>query len=176
MSHERESERGGAFTRRNFLYGAASTAAVPVPLKSPAAGAGRFAPADYAVPGCVTVALRIRRSGLPAEHRLAAPRYWTRFPTTRPDGNEKGLRPWQMRSLQRPRVSDICGTFVDHDAFRCGYRACTDHVGALMCKRGPRRRRGPDSQVCERRCLPPRGQSDHRRCDRTGRGGQLRRH
>ena len=41
MSHERESERGGAFTRRNFLDGAAYTAALSLPLESPAAGAGR---------------------------------------------------------------------------------------------------------------------------------------
>lgn len=51
MSHERESERGGAFTRRNFLDGAAYTAALSLPLESPAAGAGRPPPPAGALRG-----------------------------------------------------------------------------------------------------------------------------
>jgi xanthine dehydrogenase YagT iron-sulfur-binding subunit len=59
MSHERESERGGAFTRRNFLYGAASTAALSLPLESPDAGARCRPSPGSVVPGRVAVTLRI---------------------------------------------------------------------------------------------------------------------
>lgn len=63
MSHERESERGGAFTRRNFLDGAAYTAALSLPLESAAAEAGR--PPVSAAPGRVTVTLRINDQAYP---------------------------------------------------------------------------------------------------------------
>lgn len=65
MTHERESEHGGALTRRNFLYGAASTAALSLPLKSPAAGAERSQPPGNAAPGRVTVTLRINAQAYP---------------------------------------------------------------------------------------------------------------
>jgi len=65
MSHERESERGGAFTRRNFLDGAAYTAALSLPLESPAAGAGRPPPPVSAAPGRVTVTLRSNDQAYP---------------------------------------------------------------------------------------------------------------
>lgn len=90
MSHERESERGGAFTRRNVLDGAAYTAALSLPLESPAAEAGR--PPVSAAPGCVMVTLRINDQA--AEHRLTRVAAGRNSRSRRPDGNEKGLRPW----------------------------------------------------------------------------------
>lgn len=64
MSHESESARGGAFTRRNFLYGAASTAALSLPLES-AAAPERFPPLGRAVPGSVTLTLRLNGQAYP---------------------------------------------------------------------------------------------------------------
>ena len=65
MSHESESARGGASTRRNFLYGAASTAALSLPLESPAAGPERFPPPGRAVAGPVTLTLRLNGQAYP---------------------------------------------------------------------------------------------------------------
>ena len=208
MSHEQESERGGAFTRRNFLYGAASTAALSLPLDSPAAAARRLPSPGNVIPGGVAVTLRINGRAYP----LSIDSRTTLLDAIRDHaglmGTKKGCGHGQCGActvhLDGRRVL-ACLTFAvmstGHEVTTIGseragcatashatgvhrsrrvqvrlLHARTDHVGGRMCPRGPCRGRAPDSRIYERQYLLLRGLSEHRRSDRTGQDGQLRRH
>ena len=134
MSHERESERGGAFTRRNFLYSAASTAALSLSLESPPAGG-------------TPPAARQRRTGarggdpthqppvLSAEHRLTHDAAGRDSRSRRPHGRNERLRPWSMRSMHRasgrpprPRVPDVCS----HERRARGHYRGSERAGCAI--------------------------------------------
>ena len=151
MSHEPESERGGAFTRRNVLDGAASTAALSLPLESPAAEAGR--PPVSAAPGYVMVTLRINVRPLSLDPRtslLDAIRDHAGLMGTKKgcghgqcgactvhlDGRRvlacltfaimsAGHEVTTIEGLSAPGepLHPMQQAFIDHDAFQCGY--CT---------------------------------------------------
>jgi len=194
MSHERESERGGAFTRRNFLDGAAYTAALSLPLESPAAEAGR--PPVSAAPGRVTVTLRIIGQAYPLSIDSRASLLDAIRDHAGLMGTKKGCGHGQCGActvhLDGRRVL-ACLTFavmgagheittikglsapgaalhpmqqalIDHDAFQCGCSTPGQIVAADVVR------------TCEYMYLSLRGLDDHRCCDRIGRGGQLRRH
>ena len=196
MSHERESERGGAFTRRNFLDGAAYTAALSLPLESPAAGAGRPPPPVSAAPGRVTVTLRIIGQAYPLSIDSRASLLDAIRDHAGLMGTKKGCGHGQCGActvhLDGRRVlacltfavmsagreiTTIKGLSAPGAALHPMQQAFIDHDAFQCGCCTPGQIVAADVvRTCEYMYLSLRGLDDHRCCDRIGRGGQLRRH